>query len=122
MPEALRRHELVRAAWEGIDPGKLWDSHCHLTGTGDSGSGIYLNPAMLSLRHPVEFAQRRLFMNAGCVRATPGQVDRSYVERLHNPLLFDFVLKRNLRATSKRLAAGIFETRTFFDRRPVASA
>jgi mannonate dehydratase len=86
LPEALRRHELVRAAWEGIDPGKLWDSHCHLTGTGDSGSGIYLNPAMLSLRHPVEFAQRRLFMNAGCVRATPGQVDRSYVERLHNLL------------------------------------
>jgi len=37
--------------------------------------------------------------------------------REHNPLLFDFVLKRSLRAGGKRLAAGIFETRAFFDRR-----
>jgi predicted TIM-barrel fold metal-dependent hydrolase len=36
--------------------------------------------------------------------------------REHNPLLFDFVLKRSLRAGGKRLAAGIFETRAFFDR------
>jgi mannonate dehydratase len=39
--------------------------------------------------------------------------------REHNPLLFDFVLKRSLRAGGKRLAAGIFETRAFFDRRHV---
>jgi mannonate dehydratase len=37
--------------------------------------------------------------------------------REHNPLLFDFVLKRSLRSGGKRLAAGIFETRAFFDRR-----
>ena len=42
--------------------------------------------------------------------------------REHNPLLFDFVLKRSLRAGGKRLAAGIFETRAFFDKRPVVSA
>jgi len=36
--------------------------------------------------------------------------------REHNALLFDFVLKRSLRAGGKRLAAGIFETRAFFDR------
>jgi len=35
---------------------------------------------------------------------------------------FDFVLKRSLRAGGKRLAAGIFETRDFFDKRPVVSA
>jgi mannonate dehydratase len=38
--------------------------------------------------------------------------------REYNPLLFDFVLKRSLRAGGKRLAAGVFETRAFFDRRP----
>jgi len=37
--------------------------------------------------------------------------------REYNPLLFDFVLKRSLRSGGKRLAAGIFETRAFFDRR-----
>jgi hypothetical protein len=37
--------------------------------------------------------------------------------REHNPLLFDFVLKRSLRVGGKRLAPGIFETRAFFERR-----
>jgi uncharacterized protein len=36
--------------------------------------------------------------------------------RSHNPLLFDFVLKRALRSNAKALAAGVFETRAFFVR------
>jgi mannonate dehydratase len=36
--------------------------------------------------------------------------------RLHNPLLFDFVLKRNLRSNGKALSARVFETRGFFVR------
>ena len=36
--------------------------------------------------------------------------------RAHNPLLFDFVLKRSLRSNGKALAAGVFETRAFFVR------
>ena len=38
--------------------------------------------------------------------------------REHNPLLFDLVLKRQLHAGRQRLAASIFETRRFFDRKP----
>ncbi len=60
----------------------MWDGHCHLAGNGDSGSGIYLNPTMESVLDPLEYARRLIFMNAGCVRDAPGQVDRSYVERL----------------------------------------
>jgi len=74
----------VRAAWEGIDPDQVWDSHCHLVGNGDSGSGIYLNDAAQNVRHPLEYVQRLIFMNAGCVRDAPGQVDQSYVERLRD--------------------------------------
>ncbi len=36
--------------------------------------------------------------------------------RLHNPLLFDFVLKRTLRSNGKALPARVFETRAFFVR------
>jgi len=36
--------------------------------------------------------------------------------RRHNPLLFDFVLKRSLRRDGRRLAARVFETRRFFER------
>jgi mannonate dehydratase len=37
--------------------------------------------------------------------------------REHNPLLFDFALKRQLRAGGKGFPRGVFETRSFFDRR-----
>jgi mannonate dehydratase len=36
--------------------------------------------------------------------------------RAHNPLLFDFVLKRHLRSGGKSLARSVFETRGFFER------
>jgi mannonate dehydratase len=35
--------------------------------------------------------------------------------RLHNPLLFDFVLKRALRSNGKAFSARVFETRRFFE-------
>ena len=76
----------MRAAWDGIDPRKVWDGHCHLAGNGDSDSGIYLNPGMNSVLDPLQYAQRLFYMNAGCVRDAPGQVDQSYVERMHKLL------------------------------------
>jgi uncharacterized protein len=36
--------------------------------------------------------------------------------REHNPLLFDFVLKRSLRLEGKGFAPSVFETRPFFDK------
>lgn len=38
--------------------------------------------------------------------------------RKHNPLLFDFALKRLLRLGQNRFPAGVFETRHFFERKP----
>ena len=35
--------------------------------------------------------------------------------RSHNPLLFDFVLKRHLRSNGKALSKSVFETRVFFE-------
>jgi len=55
-------------------------------------------------------------------------VDQGFVEpavvpvlreiREHNPLLFDFVLKRTLRYRGRQFAPAVFETRDFFERRP----
>ena len=84
MPPALANHELVTAAWDGLDPAKVWDSHAHLVGTGDSGSGIVVNPKMQSLLNPGEYARRLFFLNAGCAHDAPGSVDRAYVERMRN--------------------------------------
>jgi mannonate dehydratase len=86
LPRELANGEAVQAAWEGVDPTRVWDCHAHLVGTGDSGSGIWLNPGMLSITSPAQYAQRLFFLNAGCVHDAPGSVDLSYVERMHNLL------------------------------------
>jgi mannonate dehydratase len=84
LPAGLANHELVQAAWDGLDPAKVWDSHAHLVGTGDSGSGIEINPRMNSLLNPGEYARRLFFLNAGCAHNAEGSVDLAYVERMHN--------------------------------------
>ena len=84
LPRRLAEHELVQAAWDGLDAAQVWDAHAHLVGTGDSGSGVFVNPRMQSVLHPGEYARRLFFLNAGCAHDAPGSVDRAYVERLHN--------------------------------------
>ena len=84
LPRHLAEHELVRAAWDGLEAAQVWDVHAHLVGTGDSGSGIEVNPRMDSLLNPGEYARKLFFLNAGCAHEAPGNVDRAYIERLHN--------------------------------------
>ena len=43
LPERLARHELVLAAFDGLDANALWDVHAHLLGTGDSGISACAN-------------------------------------------------------------------------------
>jgi mannonate dehydratase len=81
LPEAVRAHPRVRAAWEGIDPGLLWDCHVHLVGLGDSDSGVWLNPEMLSLAHPIQRIQRHFFLNASCPDQTHS-TDGGFLTRL----------------------------------------
>ena len=84
LPFDVPGHPLVRAAWDGIDPAMVWDCHAHLAGVGDGGSGITISETMLSPLHPLEYLQRLFYLNAGCAHDAPGQVDQSYVARLHN--------------------------------------
>jgi len=84
LPRNLAEHELVRAAWQGLDAGSVWDSHAHLIGTGDGGSGIYVNPQTESLLSPGQYARRLFFLNAGCAHDATGSVDHAYVDRIRN--------------------------------------
>jgi mannonate dehydratase len=86
LPRVLAEDETVVAAWDGIDAARMWDCHAHLIGTGDSGSGVWVNPAMLNLANPVLYAQRLLYLNAGCAHDAQGSMDESYVERMLNLL------------------------------------
>jgi uncharacterized protein len=84
LPNELASHALVTRALNDLDPAKCWDVHCHLFGDGDSGGGVWVNPAMASLLRPMQFVQRVFYLNAGCVHDSPGRVDASVVDRLRN--------------------------------------
>jgi predicted TIM-barrel fold metal-dependent hydrolase len=84
LPADLANHEVIRAAWHGIDPGQTWDCHAHLVGTGDSGSGAVVNERMWSPLAPLAFAQLLFYLNAGCVHNARDRVDEAYIERMQN--------------------------------------
>jgi mannonate dehydratase len=81
LPLRLAEHELVKAAWRGLDPAEVWDAHAHLMGIGDAPGGVVVNPRSASLGSPGDYARRVFFLNAGCAQGAPGGVDRGYVER-----------------------------------------
>jgi mannonate dehydratase len=80
LPHHLAEHPIVTSAWEGIEAARFWDTHAHIAGTGDGSSGIFTTPEMNSLWHPVQYAQQKFYLNAGCT--TKGRIDHSYVERM----------------------------------------
>lgn len=84
IPLPLLDSPWLRAAWAGLNPADVWDAHVHLAGLGDDGSGIELGPQLSSWLHPLHYAQRLFYMNAGCAHNAPGKVDSAYVARLLN--------------------------------------
>lgn len=85
MPPDLANHPMVQAAWDGLDPKQVLDTHVHIAGVGDFGGGIWVNPAMDSLWHPILYAQKRVFLDAACAngdRAEMFGVDSTYLDRL----------------------------------------
>jgi hypothetical protein len=82
LPEDLLEHPLITSAWTGLDATKVWDTHCHVFGNGDSGSGLWFNPIMEQIWRPLGYFQREFYINASCTDDSPGNADRSFVERL----------------------------------------
>jgi len=82
MPEALRAHELVQAAWTGLSPDRVWDVHAHLLGDGKSGSGCWINPHMQSIFYPEQYLQRKFIVNGACVDDGASSLDEDYIARL----------------------------------------
>lgn len=73
---------MVQEAFEGLDAARLVDTHAHLLGNGDAGSGCTLHPSMHQWWRPVEVLRRRAILDAACVAPDAPSIDRAYVERL----------------------------------------
>ena len=82
LPPELNNHPLIQQAFAGVDFGQVWDMHAHLVGVGDSGTGIWINPEMHSMRYPMQYIQRESYLNAACATDAGGTVDDSYTSRL----------------------------------------
>lgn len=81
LPDSLKQHPLMQQIWNGLDASKVWDSHLHVTGVGDNiNSGIWFNPAMDSVFHPILNIQKRFYMNGSCTEE--GNIDQSYINRI----------------------------------------
>lgn len=81
LPEDFPGHGVIQAAWQGIDAEQMWDCHAHLIGVGHDNSGIWFNPAMESLSHPIQSVQKQFYLNAGCTEDN-GHVDSNFVSTL----------------------------------------
>ncbi len=82
LPADLARHDLVLQALEGLDAARLLDTHAHLLGTGDSGSGCSVHPSLHQWWQPLEVVRRHVILNAACVAPDAESVDHAYLQRL----------------------------------------
>jgi mannonate dehydratase len=84
LPPELANHDLVRRALDGMDFTRLVDTHAHLLGTGDGGSGCSVHPSLHQWWQPKEVLRRKGILNAACIdEDTVASIDHAYVERLH---------------------------------------
>ncbi|MFV1993010.1 MAG: amidohydrolase family protein [Acidiferrobacterales bacterium] len=81
MPAALGQHEIIQAAWQGIDIHQFWDVHVHLVGLGHGNTGARVNPDMQSLGHPMQYVQYQFYLNAACTQNAKN-IDAEYVRQL----------------------------------------
>jgi mannonate dehydratase len=78
LPPELRGDPRVLDVWQGLDAAKVWDTHVHVFGDGDSGSGLWFNPRMSNLWNPQEYLRRKIYINAACIDDRPGRIDLSF--------------------------------------------
>lgn len=78
---SVKTADLVKRAFDDIDPPKLVDYHTHVAGIGVGTNGTFVNPRMLTWRHPVHKLRFKTYLSAGAVRDVE-RADQQIIERL----------------------------------------
>ena len=76
-----RAADLMKRAFDDIDPQKLVDYHTHIVGVGAGGTGNLLNPAMRSRRRPLKYLKFSVYLSASGIKDIQN-ADREFVLRL----------------------------------------
>ncbi|MEW5740627.1 MAG: amidohydrolase family protein [Myxococcota bacterium] len=73
--------ELIRQAWQGLDPARVLDSHVHVVGLGAGGTGCTVGERMQSPLNPSDYFKFTIYLEAAGITDT-SRADAQYVERL----------------------------------------
>ena len=77
---ATKAGDLIKRSFDQIDPARLLDYHTHVAGIG-KGTDAFVNPKMLSWRHPLHHLKFKVYLSAGAVTDVES-ADSQIVERL----------------------------------------
>ncbi len=86
-PEELSRGlstpaaDLMKRAFDDVDPRRLVDYHTHVVGVGAGGTGNLVNPAMRSRRRPLKYLKFLVYLSAAGIKDLEN-ADREFVLRL----------------------------------------
>lgn len=78
---SMKAGDLIKRAFEDIDPARLVDYHTHIAGIGTSASGAFINPKMRTWAHPFHHLKFKVYLSAAGV-ADVAQADTQLVARL----------------------------------------
>jgi predicted TIM-barrel fold metal-dependent hydrolase len=73
--------DLIKRAFEDIDPGCLIDHHTHIAGIGTSNTGAFINSRMRSWVHPFHHLKFKIYLSAAGVENVEN-ADTQLVQRL----------------------------------------
>ena len=88
-PEELRNRlssnaaDLIKRAFDDIDPARLVDHHTHVAGIGTSPTGAFVNPKMRTWGHPFHHLKFKVYLSAAGV-ADVEHADTELIKRLVN--------------------------------------
>jgi predicted TIM-barrel fold metal-dependent hydrolase len=86
-PEELRTKlshkasDLIKQAFEPLDPARLIDHHVHVAGIGSGGTGAFVHSKMRSWAHPFHRLKYKVYMSAAGVNEE-ANADKEFVNRL----------------------------------------
>jgi len=80
---SLKAADLIKRAFEDIDPQRLIDHHTHIAGLGSGGTNAFVNPKMRSWAHPLNHLKFKVYLSAAGVEHLD-RADAELIQRLVN--------------------------------------
>ena len=78
---SARASDLVKRAYDDVDPDRLVDYHTHVAGLGKGGTNIFVNVKMRSWKHPLAMLRFKAYLSAAAISDLE-RADAQMIERL----------------------------------------